>query len=131
MLGHSYGSTVVGSAAAGGRLEADSLVFVGSPGVGVDSAALLGVPAEQIWSTTSRTDVIQLAREPKGFLPGAILPNLPPGVERDLWFGTNPSHPSFGGRIFASQPDAGHLGYWDEGRPALDALARLALGEKP
>ncbi|GAA1601279.1 alpha/beta hydrolase [Actinoplanes couchii] len=131
VLGHSYGSLVVGSAAAGGRLEADGLVFVGSPGVGVDSATLLGVPPDQVWSTTSRTDVIQFAKEPKGFLPGGIVPNQLFGPDRELWFGRNPSHPSFGGRVFASQPDAGHLGYWDEDRPALDAMARITLGEKP
>ncbi|SDT71074.1 alpha/beta hydrolase [Actinoplanes derwentensis] len=131
VLGHSYGSLLVGSAAAGGRLEADSVVFVGSPGVGVDSATLLGVPADHVWSTTSRTDVIQLAKEPRDLLPGARLPDLSPGPERDLWFGRNPSHPSFGGRVFASQADAGHLGYWDEDRPALDAMARITLGGKP
>lgn len=131
VLGHSYGSLLVGSAAAGGRLDADRLVFVGSPGVGVDSAVLLGVPADQVWSTTSRTDVIQLAREPKGLPPVMFLPDPLVGTARELWFGRNPSHPSFGGRTFASQADAGHLGYWDEGRPALDAMARIALGGKP
>ncbi|HWS38204.1 MAG TPA: alpha/beta hydrolase [Actinoplanes sp.] len=131
VLGHSYGSLLVGAATAGGRLAADGVVFVGSPGVGVDSAALLGVPADQVWSTTSRTDVIQLARDPRDLLPGVVLPDALFGTERELWFGRNPSHPSFGGRVFASQAGAGHLGYWDEDRPALDAMARITLGEKP
>ncbi|MFC7535310.1 alpha/beta hydrolase [Actinoplanes sp. GCM10030250] len=116
VLGHSYGSLVVGRAATGGPLETDRVVFVGSPGVGVDSAADLTVPAERVWSSTSRTDVIRLAA-------------VPPGPE--LWFGRDPSTPGFGGQTFGSQPDAGHLGYWDRGRPALDAMATLTLGGTP
>ncbi|MEK8109345.1 alpha/beta hydrolase [Micromonospora sp. M12] len=45
MLGHSYGSLVVGVAAREHGLAADALVFVGSPGVGVSHAAELGVPS--------------------------------------------------------------------------------------
>ena len=51
MLGHSYGSLVVGRAAVRwpGKL-ADDLVFVGSPGVGVDEAGQLGVPAAHVFA---------------------------------------------------------------------------------
>ncbi|GLY00877.1 alpha/beta hydrolase [Actinoplanes sp. NBRC 101535] len=140
VLGHSYGSLVVGEAATG-PLEADRLVFVGSPGVGVRSAEQLSVPADQVWSSTSRTDVIQYAAlAPAGLARDLAISGAVPVVgpafafgrpERDLWFGTNPSDPAFGGRVFASQPEAGHLGYWEPGRPALDALATLALGDTP
>ncbi|MEV6299331.1 alpha/beta hydrolase [Actinoplanes sp. NPDC051861] len=109
VLGHSYGSLVVGRAATGGPLEADRLIFVGSPGVGVDSAADLTVPAGQVWASTARSDVIRHV----------------------TWFGRDPSEPGFGGRVFPSQPDAGHSGYWDAGGPALDALATLTLGGTP
>ena len=122
VLGHSYGSLVVGRAAAAGGLPADSVVFVGSPGVGVDSAAELRVPADRVWATTSVTDPIRLAA-----VPGFGLP----GLSRDLWFGRDPSEPGFGARVFGSQLDAGHLGYWDTGKPALDALARITLGGTP
>lgn len=137
VLGHSYGSLVVGAAAAG-PFAADDVVFVGSPGVGVDSAAQLTVPA---WSSTSRTDVIQYAAvAPESVLRDAALagrvPVLGPVLafglpEDDLWFGRNPSDPAFGARIFASQAGAGHLGYWDPGRPALDGLARITVGQDP
>ncbi|MEU8655514.1 alpha/beta hydrolase [Actinoplanes philippinensis] len=123
VLGHSYGSLVVGRAAAAGDLPADSVVFVGSPGVGVDSAAQLRFPADRVWSTTSLTDPIQYAAvSPKDVLPDG---------QRHLWFGRNPSEPGFGARVFSSQFDAGHLGYWNRGGPALDALARITLGETP
>ena len=138
VLGHSYGSLVVGRAAAGAGLEADSVVFVGSPGVGVDTADRVRGHGGEVWATTSRTDVIQYAAVAPGTLirdlavAGAIPvagPLLAFGrPERDLWFGTNPSDPAFGARTFAAQADAGHLGYWDRGRPALDMLAAVALG---
>jgi hypothetical protein len=126
VLGHSYGSLVVGKAAAEGGLPADAVVFVGSPGVGVDSAAQLRFPADQVWATTSATDPIRMAAAPKELL----LPDFP-GSARHLWFGRDPSQPGFGARVFPSQFDAGHLGYWDRGEPALDALTRITLGGTP
>jgi hypothetical protein len=137
VAGHSYGSLVVGTAARAG-LAADSVVFVGSPGVGVDTVAELRAPAGQVWSTTSVTDVVQYAAvAPGGLLTDLVsaarMPVLGPALafglpEDDLWHGRNPSDPSFGARVFAAQQDAGHLGYWDPGRPALDSLARITLG---
>jgi hypothetical protein len=138
VLGHSYGSLLVGKAAAGSGMDADRVVFVGSPGVGVDRAADLHVPAGQIWSSTSRSDVIQYAAvAPADLLrdlaiTGTGNPLLAFGAPaRDLWFGHNPSDPAFGARVFASQADGGHVGYWDPGRPALDALADITLGRNP
>lgn len=136
VVGHSYGSLVVGKAATGAGLDADDLVFVGSPGVGVDSAAQLRVPAGHVWSSTSRTDIIQYAAvSPRGIVDTLTrTAGLSGGFgwpERYLWFGPNPSDPAFGAHTFASQPDAGHLGYWDPGRPALDALAAITLGRNP
>jgi pimeloyl-ACP methyl ester carboxylesterase len=132
VLGHSYGSLVVGTAAATPGLAADSVVFVGSPGVGVDSASRLHVPGGEVWASTSRTDVIQYAAlSPQALLDKVTAP-VPwlafarPG--QDLWFGHNPAGPEFGARVFAAQSDAGHLGYWDHGRPALDTLAAITLG---
>lgn len=43
VIGHSYGSTVIGHGAAGHGLPVDDVVFVGSPGVGVDHASELGL----------------------------------------------------------------------------------------
>ncbi len=138
VLGHSYGSVVVGTAAATRGLAADSVVFVGSPGAGVESAGELGLPAGQVWSTTSRSDVIQyLAVSPAAAVTDLALSMALPGTgavpafgaaEDQLWHGRNPSDPAFGARVFASQADAGHVGYWQPGRPALDNLARITLG---
>jgi hypothetical protein len=135
VLGHSYGSLVVGRAAAEPGLAADDVVFVGSPGVGADSAAELRVPAGRVWASTSWSDVIQWAAVSPGSLAEDLaVSRLPGGAlvafgrpEDNLYFGTNPSDPAFGARVFASPPGAGHLGYWAEGS-ALDALTNIAVG---
>jgi Alpha/beta hydrolase len=136
VLGHSYGSLVVGATARDYGLAADSLVFVGSPGVGVDHAGQLGVPPSRVWSSTAYDDVIQYAAlSPEagldrlaraGLSPVATLPLLLGLPSDDLWFGRNPSDPGFGGQIFGSA-SRGHVGYWDPGNPALDGIARLTL----
>jgi alpha/beta hydrolase family protein len=138
VLGHSYGSLVVGSAARRPGFAADDVMFVGSPGVGVESAADLRVPRDHLWSTTSRTDVIQYAAVsprtfPEDVAVAGSVPLLGLGLafgvpERDLWFGHNPSDPEFGARVFPSQAGAGHLGYWNAGGQALDEITAIALG---
>ncbi|MEV4705882.1 alpha/beta hydrolase [Actinoplanes sp. NPDC049316] len=137
VVGHSYGSLVVGTAAARPGFDADSLVFVGSPGVGVDSAKDLHAPPGEVWASTSRSDIIQYAAvSPRSLVEDLVVSQARPAgallafgrPEDDLYFGTNPADPSFGARRFASRPGGGHLGYWDEGGPALDALAAIALG---
>jgi hypothetical protein len=137
VLGHSYGSLVVGTAAAQPGFATDEVVFVGSPGVGVDSAAGLQVPADRVWSSTSHSDVIQWAAvSPKSLAEDLVLSQAVPGgallaftrPEDDLFFGTNPSDPAFGARVFTSEPDAGHLGYWEPGSAALDALTNITVG---
>ncbi|GID26472.1 alpha/beta hydrolase [Paractinoplanes brasiliensis] len=137
VLGHSYGSLVVGKAAAGG-LDADSVVFVGSPGVGVDSARDLRVPSGEVWSSTSRSDVIQyVAVSPASLVRDVGTAAAVPGIgalmafgrpESDLWFGHNPSDPAFGAHAFAGAPGGGHVGYWEPGSPSLETLTAITLG---
>ncbi|MBQ1072026.1 hypothetical protein KBX06_02415 [Micromonospora sp. C31] len=136
VLGHSYGSLVVGTAAREHGLAADALVFVGSPGVGVRHAGELGLPTGQVWASTAPDDVIRWARPPDELARRALLGASPVGPaigallgapERELWFGQDPSHPGFGGRTFPSGRH-GHTGYWEAGNPALDGMARVVLG---
>ncbi|MEU5942726.1 alpha/beta hydrolase [Micromonospora sp. NPDC047548] len=135
VLGHSYGSVVVGAAARDHGLDADALVFVGSPGVGVDRAEALRLPPERVWASTAPDDVIRLV-EPPGQLAGrAVLATSPLATavsllrpdDHELWFGHDPSDPGFGGRTFPSGR-YGHTGYWEAGNPALDGMARIVLG---
>lgn len=122
VLGHSYGSTVVGHAAADG-LRADELVFVGSPGVGVDSARELrldgGVDAgAHVWASTAEHDVIRIA-----------------GLDDTMVHGENPAGAGFGGRRFSSadgtwyDPVSTHSQYWDQGNPARRNIAFIVTGQ--
>jgi hypothetical protein len=130
LLGHSYGSLVVGTAATQPGLAADGVIFVGSPGVGVDHAEDLRVP--EVHAMTAFSDPVQWAAVDPGalgrdlLLSRAISRVLRP--EDELFFGANPAGPAFGARTVASQPDAGHVGYWEPGRPALDNLVRVVTG---
>jgi hypothetical protein len=128
VIGHSYGTTTVGYAARDGSLNANDVVFIASPGVGVPHAQdlrLTGVDPSQngshIHSTTAAHDIIRLADES---------------------FGPNPSeHPGFGGQTFRSDPgDKGpwyeplfstkaHSQYWDFGNPALKNTGRVIAGK--
>ncbi|MEV4841677.1 alpha/beta hydrolase [Micromonospora matsumotoense] len=135
VLGHSYGSLVVGSAARDHGLAADALAFVGSPGVGVDRAGALGLPPERVWSSTAGDDVIGLVEPPRDLAGRAVLAASPLASaawllrpdDHQLWFGHDPSDPGFGGRTFPSGR-YGHTGYWEPGNPALDGMARIVLG---
>ncbi|MEG3635744.1 alpha/beta hydrolase [Micromonospora palythoicola] len=135
VLGHSYGSLVVGTAARDHGLAADALVFVGSPGVGVAHAAELGMPTGQVWASTAPDDVIRLTRPPDELALRAALSASPVGMiagwlagpSDERWFGRDPAEPSFGGRTFPSGR-YGHTGYWHPDNPALDGMARVMLG---
>ncbi|WP_245870656.1 alpha/beta hydrolase [Asanoa hainanensis] len=136
VLGLSYGSLTVGTtAASNGGLAADDLIFVGSPGVGVDHASALGLPATHVWSSTAANDPIAYLapgwREPFNRLGAELAdpfgPDLRPHPNEDLWFGRNPSHPAFGAQVFTGDP-GGHSGYWRTNNDALTDIARIALG---
>ncbi|MHA6801200.1 alpha/beta hydrolase [Bounagaea algeriensis] len=59
LVGHSYGSTVVGETSHNtDGSYADSIVFLGSPGVGVDTAHPLDVPADHVWAGKAGNDPI-------------------------------------------------------------------------
>jgi hypothetical protein len=117
VIGHSYGSTVVGHAARdGGGLEADNLVFVGSPGVGVDHASDLNIGADHVFATTNGND--------------AIRPVQASGI---VSHGLDPTDHGFGAHVFPSDagsvwPDAAHSTYWDPGNAARPNMANIITG---
>jgi pimeloyl-ACP methyl ester carboxylesterase len=130
VVGHSYGSLVVGLAARDHRLPVDDLVFVGSPGVGVDRAGQLGLLPGHVWASTARFDLIRMAaladRRPEWF---------DGDVQADRWHGADPGHPRFGGRAFTSDPGSwldpagAHSAYFDEGSASLAAIGAIARGD--
>lgn len=125
VLGHSYGSTVVGYASREGGTHADELVFLGSPGVGVEHADQLDVPSDHVWGGTAGKDPID------DFAP-ALSPlhwgyDLFTGEDHHR-FGMDPSDPHFGGNILPTDPNGGHSDYWQQ-QESLDGMARVMTGQ--
>lgn len=112
VLGHSYGSTVVGAAAAGGSgLGADDVVVVGSPGMTVDEAEDLQMDPEHVWVGGAEDD--------------PIINHF-----SDYTLGRDPMLGGFGGNNFEVDTH-GHSGYWDKGSESLDNQGAIIAGRQP
>jgi uncharacterized coiled-coil protein SlyX len=115
LTGHSYGTTVIGEAAATEGVDADNLILVASPGVTVSTADALGVGGENVHATTNSLDPIALAP--------------------DFLLGENPTEEAFGGNTFHSDRGAwnanNHSTYWDDTNTAgRDRMAEIVTGSK-
>lgn len=126
LVGHSYGSTLVGVTASEHGIDShsDDLVFLGSPGTGVDHASQLDAPSEHVWAATSENDDIHKAaasplHDPLDWFPG---------TGDDHWFGKNPADPQFGGNTMPVNPNTEHMGYWDDPQ-TRESMARIMTGE--
>ena len=104
VLAHSYGTVVVDEAAdLPGRLAADAVVLLGSPGMTGDAAAL---EAPEVYDAGSRT-----TRSPGrggSASPPLRPPSGRPGCPTDLW--------------------AGHSDYYDVDGPTLPAMGEVVAG---
>ncbi|MFJ1708772.1 alpha/beta hydrolase [Kitasatospora sp. NPDC088346] len=111
VIGHSYGSYAVGAAArGGGGLGADEIISLASPGMGVDSAAQLGIDPGHVWVGTARDDGIQA-------VAGTVL-------------GAEPQSREFGAHRLAIDT-SGHSGYWKPGSESLAGQGRIIAGREP
>jgi hypothetical protein len=118
---HSYGSVICGVVAPrlprvrpGGDDPRDvhDLVVFGSPGMGVDDAADLGVSV-RLWATRNPSDWI-----------GEV-----PYVEiAGLGHGADPTEPDFGARVVSAAGAVGHTGYFAPDTASLRNFAAIALG---
>lgn len=112
LMCHSYGSVVCALA----RTSVDDVVFLGSPGVRVDSADSVGsAGSTRVWAARGGRDWTRW---------------LPPVRLGDLGHGADPVDPEFGAGVF-DVGDIGHDGYFREGTASLRALGRIAVGEAP
>ena len=104
VLAHSYGTTLAGEAArAPGRLAADALVLLGSPGLRGEAEDLEAAEVYGAWS----------AADPVSWLN---------------WFGDTPSDPSFGDVPLPTEAGQGHSDYYDRDRPTLAAMGEVVVG---
>jgi Alpha/beta hydrolase len=126
VIGHSYGSTVIGAAASRGRhLDADNVIAVGSPGMAVDRAGRLNLkPGGNVYAMRAENDMIGMG-----------------GVVTEWTLGADPTAPGFGAtRLTADPGPAGPLGlpslgahssYWYDGNQALENLGAVIAGLSP
>lgn len=122
VIGHSYGSTVVGHTAQGDQgLDADELVFVGSPGVNADHVTDLGFSPENVHASTAEHDKIN---------DGAI------GMGSKGAHGTDPTTEDFGATGFVSNEGTeggsflgdAHSEYFDENNSSLEHMGKIITG---
>jgi pimeloyl-ACP methyl ester carboxylesterase len=125
LVGHSYGSLVVGEAASGAPhpLPVNNIVFVGSPGTGVQNVAGLDLPpSAKVYAGTHPLDFARAASDaPK--LPISLLH----GGEVQGFFGADPTDPQYGavplstgGTLSGGGPQGYFHDYLD---PAMDPVS--------
>jgi hypothetical protein len=106
VLAHSYGTVVVREAARHpGRLAADAVVLLGSPGM-AGTAADLEVP--EVYDAAALGDPIA----------------------RLGWFGGEPSASRYGAAELPVGPGMGHSDYYSPDRPTLAALGQVVAGQR-
>jgi len=125
VIGHSYGTTLVGAAASGGHhLAADNIIAVASPGMLVDHASDLQInPGGSVYAMTDPHDPIGPANIATQFTLGPNPVNNDFGAH-DLYAGTGLG--SGPGKSFPSLE--AHSGYWIPGTPALANLGAVIGG---
>lgn len=126
VIGHSYGSTLVGGAATGDNLlNNDNVIAVGSPGMLTEHASDLNLAeGANVYSMTARNDIISLATDTS---LGADPFGQDYGATR-LWANPGPSWDPTG--IIGDV--AAHSSYWDsQDNPSLDNMGAIIAGLPP
>ncbi|MCW2677181.1 MAG: uncharacterized protein JWR70_2221 [Modestobacter sp.] len=107
VLAHSYGALVAGRAAqATGRLAADALVLLGSPGTEALTARSLEAP--EVYGAWTPADPVSVCD----------------------WFGPSPADPWFGDFELPTDLTQGHTQYYDADRPTLAAMGEVVAGTR-
>jgi Alpha/beta hydrolase len=126
VIGHSYGSTVVGAAAAiGHHLDADNVIAVASPGMLVDRADTLNLHSHaNVYVMRADHDAISVG-----------------GIVTEWTLGADPISPAFGAQRLAADPGTAgpfglpsvgaHSSYWLDGNAALKNFGAVIAGSPP
>lgn len=109
VVGHSYGSTVVGTAASSGDgLAVDDIVVAGSPGMRVDHVSDLQIDPRHVWAGAARGDDVT-------------------GWMSHFAHGPEPHKEDFGANRFEVDT-TGHSDYWKRGSESLGNQAAIVVG---
>ncbi|WP_027941836.1 alpha/beta hydrolase [Amycolatopsis taiwanensis] len=128
LIGHSYGSTVLGEASKQyGGLGVDDVVAIGSPGMDVNSAADLNVSQDpptpppwrgHVWAGRNTNDVIQW---------GTDTTHGPSTTDRS--FGANVFDTGWGSGNVSWDGEVGsHMSYWNQHSTSLRNLSAIISG---
>lgn len=156
IIEHSYGSTTVGYTMRDKGLPVDNVIFVGSPGVGVEHASDLGIDPSHVYAGLADNDPIQYAPpesisgaasnvvnmlEHKAvnkieYFSGSLLKiHITP--DRHLSFERDPTVAEFGASDLPTDPGkplifgGAHSQYWDLDSSSLNAIGQVAGGQQP
>ncbi|MFP8886949.1 alpha/beta hydrolase [Streptomyces mangrovi] len=130
VIGHSYGTTVVGDSSYRKELATDDIIAIASPGMLAPHAEDLTTGTEHTWSMAApfMDDPVPLggkAARLGGFDFGVSTWN---GIPYGVGFSQHvPSDESFGANIVATDSD-GHSGYWEEGSVSMNNQALIVTG---
>jgi pimeloyl-ACP methyl ester carboxylesterase len=111
LVGHSYGTVVLGLAAPALPSLVTDLVMLASPGAGVSDRAELGSSA-RLWAARAESDWIG---------------NVPHVRLAGFGHGADPTAADFGATVLPTDGVTGHDGYLVEGAATLDALVDIVL----
>ncbi|WP_433538354.1 alpha/beta hydrolase [Micromonospora sp. CA-249363] len=130
VIGHSYGSTVLGEAASTGNgLAADDMIAVGSPGMRVDTASELNVDPRHVWVGAASDDtLVARPEENAGWLTGVPLVGGWVAEGAVGIHGPAPHDPQFGANVFHVDT-SGHSGYWTPNSQALNSQVAVIIGD--
>lgn len=139
VIGHSYGSTLVGEADSHGNgLAVDDVLTAGSPGMNVDHVTDLHTPANHVWAGAAPGDPISSPMLPAW--TRAIAPRTSLGIDALLnaIHHDQPTDTGFGANKYHVDPLPGdrpeidfkaHSSYWDTGSAALHNQAAVVVGQ--
>ncbi|WP_030761465.1 alpha/beta hydrolase [Streptomyces sp. NRRL F-2664] len=128
IIGHSYGSTVLGAASNAGDLRADDMIAVGSPGMLVGHARELDAGEGHVWSQSAGAldDQVPAGGKFAGLGGGNKWwkEMLPFG---SVWGQNVPSDEDFGANIMANDSNS-HTDYWRDHSLSIRNQASVVAG---
>jgi len=118
VIGHSYGSTLVGIAGQHG-LAADDIAVVGSPGVGASSASQLSAGSGHVWVGSAEHDpVVQLTKGDWFTADNSAVGPYDKGFGANQFAASNPLYQG-----------GAHSQYYTPGSASLHNLGAIATGD--
>ena len=130
LVAHSYGTVMTSEALQNGATEyVDDVVVLGSPGMGVDSVADLGLPGDHVFAGMDDDDILLKAE----LIEDVLAPDPIPGVDFNVVHGPSTTTEEFGATVIATGGVDHHGDYfsYENGKPVdtLITAAAVATGE--